>query len=247
MGFLRLRDRALFYRSRLLRELAAFAHPRRRRGAPDVAHLAYYDELSWGPVQRDEALFLHGLVRAVRPQTVVEIGFLRGASAFNFLRALDDGARLYSFDIDPASAEVARSRFGHDRRLFYRERSQDAITAQDIDGRVAEFVFLDAAHDLALNQATFEKLLPLMAEDAILAVHDTGWFHPAVMPDHWTRDVGPERAAQGLEHQPEERAFVNWVLETHPEFSQVHIHSRRTMRHGMTLIQRGGPLTRPSE
>ena len=51
-----------------------------------MAHLTFYDELSWGPVQRDEALVLYSLVRAIRPQTVVEIGFLRGDSAFNFLR-----------------------------------------------------------------------------------------------------------------------------------------------------------------
>lgn len=46
---LRLRDRRLFYRSRLLRELAAVAHWSRRREAPDVAHLTFYDELTWGP------------------------------------------------------------------------------------------------------------------------------------------------------------------------------------------------------
>ena len=244
---LRLRDRRLFYRSRLFRELAAVAHRRRRREGPDLAHLTFYDDLSWGPVQRDEALVLHSLVRAIRPQTVVEIGFLRGDSAFNFLRALDEGARLYSFDIDPDCAEIARERFAHDARLVYRRRSQEEIVAEDIDGRVADFVFLDAAHDLALNQATFENLLPLMADDAILALHDTGSFHRAVIPDDWNVDADAPRAGEGYEHQPDERAFANWLLETHPEFAQVHIHSRHAIRHGMTLLQRGGPLARPAE
>jgi predicted O-methyltransferase YrrM len=244
---LHLRDWRLFYRSRLLRELAALIHRPRHRTAPDVAHLTFYEELSWGPVQRDEALVLHGLVRAIRPQTVVEIGFLHGDSAFNFLRALDDGARLYSFDVDPACEEIARERFGHDRRLVYRRRSQNEIGAEDLEGRVADFVFLDAAHDLALNQATFENLLQLMAEDAILAIHDTGTFHRAVVPIEWNVDPDTPRAGEGYEHQPEERAFANWLLEVHSEFSQVHLHSRYAIRHGITLLQRSRPLTRPPE
>ena len=242
---LRLRDRRVFHRSRLLRELAAIAHRRRRRDAPDLAHLTFYDELSWGPVQRDEALLLHGLIRAIRPQIVMEIGFLRGDSAFNFLRALDGEARLYSFDIDPACSEIARERFGHDPRLVYRQRSQEAITAEDLDHRPAEFVFLDAAHDLALNQAAFGNLLPLLAEDAILAVHDTGTFHRTVVPDEWEVDPDTPCAGEGYEHQAAERAFVNWVLDAHSEFAQVHIHSRHAIRHGITLLQRSGPLARP--
>jgi predicted O-methyltransferase YrrM len=210
-----------------------------------VAHLTFYDELSWGPVQRDEALVLHALVRAIRPQTVVEIGFLRGHSAFNFLRALDDGARLYSFDVDPACDEIARERFGHDARLRYRRRSQDAIGPADIDDRLAEFVFLDAAHELALNQATFENLLPLMAADAIVAIHDTGTLHRAVVPDDWNYGADTPLAGEGYEHQPEERAFANWLLASHPEFAQVHIHSRHVIRHGITLVQRSAPLIRP--
>jgi hypothetical protein len=38
------------------------------------------------------------------------------------------------------------------------------------------------------------------------------------------------------EGQPGERGFVNWVLEAHPEFSQVHFHSLRTIRNGFILI-----------
>ncbi len=86
--------------------MAAFAlrlKPDARR--PDLAHLSLHKDTAYRPIQRDEALFLHGLVCLVRPRTIVEIGFFRGASAFNFLRALDPDARFYSFDIDPACEE----------------------------------------------------------------------------------------------------------------------------------------------
>lgn len=156
-------SRRAFYRSRVLREvIAATRRLTVRRDDPDLAHLTFYDEVMDGPLQRDEALFLHALLRVVRPHTVLEIGFLRGHSAFNFLRALDGDARLYSFDIDPECEGQARELFGEDARFVLTIRSQAEITPEDLDGRLADFVFLDASHDLELNQATFERLLRLM-------------------------------------------------------------------------------------
>jgi predicted O-methyltransferase YrrM len=248
VSVLRLRDRPAYYRSRLIRELSAAARwPRIRRAAPDIAHLAMYDEITWGSVQRDEALVLHALVRAVRPQTVLEIGFLHGDSAFNFLCALDEGARLYSFDTDPESSRLARERFGHDPRLVFRSRSQDELTADDLDGHRADFVFLDGAHELDINQTTFDRLLPLMTDEAIVAVHDTGTIPRKLTPSgHWTLELSERWVDDEYEHQPDERAFVNWLLDEHPEFSQIHLHTGRAFRHGMTLLQRREALKRPA-
>jgi predicted O-methyltransferase YrrM len=217
-----------------------------RRDAPDLAHLAFYEELAVGPVQRDEALLLHGLVRALRPRTAVELGFLRGDSAFNFLRALDSDARLYSFDVDPACTEIARRRFGSDRRLVFRLRSQAELTAADVDGRPVDFVFVDGAHELDLNQAAFERVLPLLAADAVVAVHDTGTIgREHIAADHWAHGVPERWAGGGWEHQPDERAYVNWLRAAHPEFAQIHLHTHRVIRQGITLLQRSTPLPRP--
>jgi predicted O-methyltransferase YrrM len=205
-----------------------------------------HGEMTRGSVQRDEALLLHALVRVVRPKTVVEIGFLRGMSAFNFLRALDPDARLYSFDIRPARGQIARERFAHDPRLVFRARSQAELVHEDIDGHLADFVFLDASHELTLNQATFERLVPIMAPEAILAVHDTGTIPRTLVPaGHWWHSVPQIWVGDEAEVRGEERAFVNWLLEHHPEFSQIHLHSRRTFRLGLTLLQRSAPLERP--
>ncbi|HEX8054576.1 MAG TPA: class I SAM-dependent methyltransferase [Thermoleophilaceae bacterium] len=240
--------RRAYYSRRGVRELAALGRlPLLRREGPDLAHLAFYEEIAEGPVQRDEALFLHALIRVVRPQTVVELGFLRGHSTFNFLRALDPGARVYSFDIDPACEDFARERFSHDPRLTYRTKSQDELTPGDVDGRSAEFVFIDAAHELSLNQATFERLLPLLAPDAIVAIHDTGTVpRRFVAPDHFTQGIPQRWVGDAVEHQPDERAFVNWILAAHPEFAQLHLHSRHALRWGLTLLQRSAPLPRPA-
>lgn len=239
--------RRAFYRSSVVRRIIGRVDGL-KPGAPlpDLAHLRQFNETAVGPIQRDEALFLHGLVRVVRPRTVLEVGFLHGHSAFNFLQALDPDARLYSFDIDPACADRARTDFGFDPRLIFRTRSQTELTPDDLDGRQADFVFLDASHDLSLNKQTFDALVPMMADDAILAVHDTGTITCRLVPEghYWlgTRAgwIGEER-----EVMPDERAFVNWLLSRHPEFSQVHLHSLRVLRYGITLLQRSVPLARP--
>lgn len=237
-----------YFRSRLLRELLVLVRwPWIRRDAPDLAHLAIYREWAYGPVQRDEALVLHALVRDLHPDTIVEIGFLFGHSAFNFLRALDQDARIYSFDIDPACATQARLRCQHDPRFVLRNRAQDEIGAEDVDGRPVDFVFIDGAHDLAVNQRTFERLLPLLSPHALIAVHDTGGIPRAITPPgHRTLDMRERWAGDEFEHQPDERAFVNWLLTAYPEFSQVHLHSSRAFRHGITLLQRSTPLPRPA-
>ncbi|MFL5913796.1 MAG: O-methyltransferase [Gaiellaceae bacterium] len=237
-----------YYRSRTLRELAlAVRWPRLRRESHDLAHLAIFEETVLGPVQRDEALFLHGLVRVVRPQTVVEVGFLKGRSSLNFLLALDDDARIYSFDIDPRCEKLARERFAHDPRFTFRLRSQAELTQEDVDGRAVDFVFLDASHDLELNQATFERLLPMLTPEAIIAVHDTGTVPRELFPDwHWLLETREGWVGDEYEGQPGERAFVNWLLETHSGFAQVHLHTRRAVRCGVTLIQRSAPLPRSS-
>lgn len=246
----RARLRRSFYRHRFVREVVAMGRWLVRGvEQPDIGHLTLFGELMLGPVQRDEALLLHALIRVVRPKTVVEIGFFRGHSAYNFLRALDADARLYSFDIDPACVQRAAELFGEDPRVTVRQRSQAELTASDLDGRQADFVFLDASHDLALNQATFQRLLPLMRPNAILAVHDTGTIprELLVKANHWALHEPERWVGDECEVMPGERAFVNWVLDEHGGFSQVHLHSLSTARCGITLLQRAERLPRPGD
>lgn len=242
------RARRKLRRHRALKELVAVARRVRLRGeAPDLTHLAGFVETVCGPVQRDEALLLYGLVRVLRPITVVEIGFLEGQSASNFLRALDPDARLYCFDVDPRCARTAEERFGHDPRLVFRLRSQTELTPEDVDGRRAELVFLDASHDLALNQTTFAQLDALMTGDGILAVHDTGAVPRELFPpEHPLLRTRRDWVGDEYEGQPGERAFVNWVCEEYPEWRPVHLHSRQTIRCGITLLQRSRALPRPA-
>jgi predicted O-methyltransferase YrrM len=247
LGRARAAVRRAFYRSRRARlAIVAAQWPRVRRRGYDLAHLRVYLDAPIGPVQRDEALFLYALIKVIRPSVVAEIGFLAGQSAFNFLQALDDGAMLYSFDISEKSEAIAADAFGDRSDFRFRRRSQDEITSADVDGRLVDLVFLDASHDLELNQRTFAQLLPLLAPRAIVAVHDTGtWAVDRMLPSHRSVTATEPHgwlSSSEFQHRREERLFMNWIAEEHPEFAQLHLHTLSTLRHGLTLLQRGGRL-----
>lgn len=242
------RARRSYFRSRALREAVAGTKivGGGRATVPDLAHVLVRGEVPDGPVQRDEALLLHGVIRITRPRTVVEVGFLRGDSALNFLLALDAEARLYTFDNDPQCERVAAELFGHDPRLVFRRIGQDELAPHHVDDRPIDFLFLDASHDFELNKRTFEGLHPALAPQAILGVHDTGTVHRSLVPaGHHVLAETDRWAGDEYEGQPGQRAFVNWMRESHPEFAQVHLHTHRVHRCGITLLQRSEPLRRP--
>lgn len=236
--------RRAFFRSELARSALGLVRCALRPGSRlRLTHLwSYGDQEHLGPLQRDEALFLFGVLRVIRPRLVVEFGFFHGHSALNFLQALEEGARVVSYDIGEEPARRHRSDFAHCRAHTFIARSQAEFEPADLGGQHADFVFIDAAHRLDLNQETFRRLLPALAPDAIVAVHDTGlWARPFFLPKHHSYAQGRDErwlTPDLYAHQVEEREFVNWIAEEHPEFAQIHFHTTRALRHGLTLLQR---------
>lgn len=208
-----------------------------------AGHLTSYpQETAIGPVQRDEGLFLLGLVRVIRPQIIVEFGFSRGRSAYNFLQAMPPETKLFSYDVSESARGIAEKYFKKWPSFHFLPKSQAEFLSSDIDEREIDLVFIDAAHELNINQATFESILPSLAQDAIIAVHDTGtWHRKNFLPQHATlAAASPQQwiSEDEFAHQAEERMFVNWIAEEHPEFQVIHLHTTRCLRHGLTLLQR---------
>lgn len=236
--------RCLFYRSEAFRTLVGWASVLAGRTQPlRLAHLiSYEDEGAIGPLQQDEAVALFGIVRTLRPRTVVEFGFFHGHSAFNFLMALPEEALLASYDVDDDSAERARVEFSGLKGFRFLHKSQDAFDPGDVDGRSLDFVFFDAAHHLDLNQRTFEKILPYLSPRAMIAIHDTGVWNPEFFKEvhrSFVKEMPTRTNAEGhCIHQPGEREFVEWIRAEHPEFQAIHLHSVGTLRHGLTLLQK---------
>lgn len=241
--------RQAFYRSPLFQGGVGLASvvTGRTRGARMSHLLAYREDDAIGPLQRDEAVALFGIVRTLRPQVVVEFGFFHGHSAFNFLQALEQDALLFSYDVDADSRKRAETEFTFDPRFRFVAKSQTDFDPADTGGREIDFVFFDAAHELDLNQETFRRILPHLTDEAMLAVHDTGvWNRSHFAPIHetFTREMpGAWLDAETYAHQPGERVFIDWIVDTYPEFTAIHFHSTRTLRHGFTLLQKKRALS----
>lgn len=204
--------------------------------------LSYREDDAIGPLQRDEAIALFGIVRTLRPKVIVEFGFFHGHSAFNFLQALPQDGRLYSYDIDTESMRRADKEFNFDRRFTFIGKSQADFDPGDIGNQEIDFVFFDAAHELDLNIATFNRIVSHLAPEAMVAIHDTGlWHRSHFAPIHKTfaaENPGEWKTGDLYAHQPGERAFIDWILSDHQEFAALHFHSTRTLRHGFSLLQR---------
>lgn len=239
--------RRLAYRNAFIRFLAGTASVITRKTHPlGVMHLLSYRENDVvGPLQRAEALLLNAVVQVVVPKVVVEFGFFAGHSAFNFLRALAPGAKLYSYDIADYSAETARAAFRGFENFRFLLKSQDQFEPADIDHQKIDLVFFDAVHDFQLNQSTWTRVLPSLAERALVVVHDTGtWGRADALATFPASELNEERwiNENEFEHQPGERQFVNWIRAEYPEYSAIHFHSLATLRHGLTILQRNEPL-----
>jgi predicted O-methyltransferase YrrM len=201
-------------------------------------------------VQREEALLIAALVLVLRPQTIVEFGFRQGHSALNFLEVMPADSKLFSFDIDPMSRDIATDVFAADSRFTYRQKSQADFAATDVNGRSIDLCFFDASHDLDLNQETWRRVLASLAPNALVLVHDTGIWNrqhltptlaknASQRPDNWL-------SADDFQPHPDEREFVNWICAQGGGWVPVHLHTCATLRHGLTLLQRIGLLpTRP--
>jgi predicted O-methyltransferase YrrM len=241
--------RRFYYGSRVSRHMARWLI-RDERSPLDFSHILSFREQQIGPVHRDEALFLFGLTRILRPQTIVEFGFMTGHSAFNFLVAGGPECRVFSYDITDRSEGIARRCLGRFKNFRFIKKSQSDFSPSDIENRKIDLCFLDASHDLSFNLRTFKLVQPHLAEAAIIAVHDTGVWHRKFFKDEHRAFVNsPAGKATGqwidtdqYQQAVSERLFVNALLRTCQDFSQIHFHSVHTLRNGITLLQKRRPL-----
>lgn len=241
--------RVLYFRSRFLRRMWRWLINDTRM-PPDFAQFRSSGEDQVGPLHHDEALLLFSLTRVLRPQTIVEFGFRRGNSAFNFIQAADLGCCVFSYDIDRRAEAIAQQRFGHFAAFRFIRKSQTEFSPSDIENRKIDLAFIDASHDLALNLITLDLIRPHLSDMAIIAVHDTGIWHRDFFKtrhfEYASSDFGKAtgRWIDEKHYQPAvaERLFVNTVLSRYPEFAQIHLHSTNTLRNGITLLQLSKPL-----
>ncbi len=195
----------------------------------DLNHLKQETQIVYGPIQDDEALFLFGLVKTLRPKTVTEFGYSSGVSALNFLKALDEDTKLYSYDINAATPH-------NDIRFKFYKKSQTEFEFSDVENRKIDLAFFDDGHLFDLNSVAFTKIVDYLAPNAIIVVHDTG-LH-VVKKESFEICVCDFENYCGAAHQYDERRFINWIISNYPEWEIIHLHSFNIFRHGFTILQK---------
>ncbi len=195
-----------------------------------------------GPLQQDEAFLLHGIIRTIKPKTVVEFGFHRGFSAFSLLSGLSETSLFVTYDTNPYSQQTFEKYFGHYTNAKFYLKAQEEFSKDDVDGSTIDLVFMDASHNLELNQLTFNKIRTSLSQNSIILIHDTGLWNKAYINQLPTEELAKIEMIElegGIAHQLDERKFVNWIMDQEPNWNVVHFHSQNTLRHGISMFSTG--------
>lgn len=128
------------------------------------------------PVGAEAAGFLHSLVIARAPETIIELGTSYGYSTLFLADAAREcGARIITVDMDPAKQTYASAmleRAGLEQ--FVEFRCGDAVEVVSTDPGSFDFVFLDIWKNLYVP--CFEAIYPKLADEAIIATDNM--IHP---------------------------------------------------------------------
>jgi Cephalosporin hydroxylase len=138
-------------------------------------------------VQRTwELMSLIGLVRALRPRVVMEIGSYHGGTLFCWPQLATDDAVFISLDLPgeqfdgtygDESIEKFQSYMKSNQTLqCVRADSHSAETLEEIvrilDGRKIDFLFIDGDHSYEGVRSDFELYAPLVRQGGLVAFHD---------------------------------------------------------------------------
>lgn len=128
-----------------------------------------------------ERVALYSAVFSARPERCIEIGTLHGGSAVITVAALDDigGGRLVCVDPNPQIADATWSSIEH-RATLVEGHSPDALgEAERRAGGKFDFAMIDGDHSLAGMIRDLEGVMPYMADEAYILMHDAHYFEVA--------------------------------------------------------------------
>jgi predicted O-methyltransferase YrrM len=140
----------------------------RMEAIPAQEMLARRDEFLL-PVGAEAAGFLHALVVARAPSTILELGTSYGYSTLFLADAARAcGARVITVDLDPEKQAYAREMLDRAGLAGLVEfRCGDAIGIVEADPGPFDFVFLDIWKDLYVT--CFEAVYPKLSDEGVLA------------------------------------------------------------------------------
>jgi caffeoyl-CoA O-methyltransferase len=124
-------------------------------------------------INAEEGAFLHFLVAAIHAKRVVEIGTLGGYSGTWIARALPADGQLFTLEVDPEHAAVARGSFeraGLSSRVRVLEGDAEQTLPTLVEDGPYDFVFIDA--DKVGYPAYQDWALENLRAGGVLAAHN---------------------------------------------------------------------------
>jgi predicted O-methyltransferase YrrM len=137
-------------------------------------------------IPREEGDHLYSLVRALRPETTVEVGMANGLSSLFIAQALRDNDHGRHIAIDPfqssdwgSAAVVALEQAGlADLVRLIEKPSHQALPELEQDGVRVQFVFIDGSHMFDYVLTDFLCADRLLDDGGLMAFDDSDW--PAI-------------------------------------------------------------------
>lgn len=134
------------------------------------------------------------LVQMIRPKNVLEVGTFSGYSALCMAEGLEEGAKVYTFEINDEMEDFTRPWIEKspwaDRIDF---RIGDAMVEAPKLGLLFDLAFVDG--DKRTYVETFETLFPIMSKGGYILADNTLWDGHVVDPayDHDQQTIGIRR------------------------------------------------------
>lgn len=196
-----------------------------------------FNDYTLGPIQSDEALFLYGLCKMVRPQIVLEIGCLIGQS----LRVWINAGVPFVYAVDAKiSDEVKQLRHeqGSNGMMLI---EQDMCEPIEFIRGIPDLVFIDASHVFEHNKAVVKNLVNVLGSGALVIFHDTGhWKQEHITPERqwFLNEYGGKwnEQLQAWEHHPGEKETIVWVSKN-TNWQRIDLWATEVARYGMTIFQ----------
>jgi predicted O-methyltransferase YrrM len=125
-----------------------------------------------------ERVLLYGLVGALQPQRILEVGTFQGGSTLIMCAALDDlgAGRIICVDPNPRVAPEHWEAVQH-RATMVAESSPEALArAVELAGGGFDFAFIDGDHSKLGVERDIEATLPTLGDEAHVLFHDANYF-----------------------------------------------------------------------
>lgn len=138
-------------------------------------------EYGWKGCGVNECWYLYGMIRALRPGNVVEIGVFNGCSSVWIAKALQDNGQgqLWSIDKNDTPLALKRAEVLEVSNIIHFIKSDSSEFAKTWPhGRCVDVLWIDGNHTILGVSADYINWVPFVRENGMVMAHDAISSHP---------------------------------------------------------------------